>query len=150
MKPLVVVLSVFLISIFIIKAITQKYNFSLAARIGMCAMLFFTALGYFVFTKGMAMMIPPIVPFKTEVIYLTGLAEIVLGIGLLIPRLSNYSGWFLIFFFLFLLPANIYSAMKHIDYQKATFDGNGLRYLWFRVPLQIVFIIWTYLSAIKK
>jgi uncharacterized membrane protein len=150
MKPLIVLLSVFLFSALIIKQITQKYDLSLSARIGMSAMLFFTALGHFIFTKGMAMMIPPNIPFKTEIIYLTGVIEILLGVGLLIPKLSIYSGWFLIFFLLLLLPANIYSSLKHIDYQKATFDGNGLSYLWFRIPLQLIFMIWTFVSTIKN
>lgn len=150
MKPLIVLLSIFLISIFIIKLITQKYDLFLSARIGMCAMLIFTAIGHFAFTKGMAMMIPPIIPLKNEIIYLTGLLEILLGICLLIPRLTVYTGFILIAFFIVLLPANIYAAIKHIDYQKGTFDGNGLNYLWFRIPLQVFFIFWTYISSIKN
>jgi uncharacterized membrane protein len=49
---------------------------------------------------------------------------------------------FLIFFFVILLPANIYAAMKGVDYQKGSYGGNGLTYLWFRVPLQLLFIAW--------
>jgi uncharacterized membrane protein len=112
-------------------------------------MLLFTAIGHFAFTKGMSMMIPSIVPFKTELVYLTGVLEILFGIGLLIPSLRMYSGWALIIFFMLLLPANINAAINHIDYQKGTFDGTGVSYLWFRVPLQILFIVWTYLCAIK-
>jgi len=97
----------------------------------------------------MSMMIPAIVPLKTEIIYLTGVLEILLGIGLLIPGLRVYSGWYLVIFFIFLLPANINAAIKHIDYQKGTPDGSGISYLWFRVPLQILFIAWTYFCAIK-
>jgi uncharacterized membrane protein len=150
MKPLIVLMSVFLVSIFIIKLTTQKYDFRLSARIAMCAMLFFTAVGHFTFTKGMAMMLPPIIPFKNEIIYLTGLLEILLGICLLIPRLTVYSGWVLIAFFILLLPANIYSAINHIDYQKGTLEGYGLNYLWFRIPLQILFIVWTYIVTSPK
>lgn len=149
MKPLIVLLGVFCVAIFVIKLATTKYDIPLSARIGMCAMLFFTAIGHFAFTKGMAMMVPPMVPMKTEIIYMTGVLEILLGIGLLIPNVRVYTGWALIAFFLLLLPANIYAALKHIDYQKGTSDGSGLTYLWFRIPLQILFIIWTYLSAIK-
>ncbi len=150
MKPLVVLVGIFLISIFIIKLITKEYDFYLSARIGMCAMLFFTAIGHFAFTKGMTMMLPPMIPLKTEIIYFTGLLEVFLGICLLIPRLNIYTGWILIVFFILLLPANIYASLKHVDYQKATFDGNGLNYLWFRIPLQILFIAWTYFSTIKR
>jgi hypothetical protein len=31
---------------------------------------------------------------------------------------------------------------------REAFDGNGLNYLWFRVPLQILFIVWVYFSLI--
>lgn len=149
MKPLIVLLSIFCISTFVIKFISHKYDIPLSGRIAICAMLFFTAIGHFAFTKGMSMMIPSIIPFKTEVVYLTGIFEILLGIGLLIPSLRIYAAWVLIIFFILLLPANINAAIKHIDYQKGTFDGSGLNYLWFRIPMQILFIIWTYISSIK-
>jgi uncharacterized membrane protein len=150
MKPLLVLLSVFLLAFFAIKLLTQKYDLPLAGRIAMCAMLFFTAIGHFVFTKGMSMMIPSIVPLKTEIVYITGVLEVLLGIGLLIPSIRVYTAWVLVLFFIFLLPANIYAALKHIDYQKGTFDGSGMSYLWFRVPLQLLFIAWTYVSTIKN
>lgn len=149
MKPLIVLLAIFFVSIFLIKLITKKYDLPLAGQIAMCAMLIFTSIGHFMFGQGMAMMIPTIIPYRIEIVYLTGIFEILLGICLLIPGLRVYSAWILILFFLLVLPANIYAAINHVDYQKGTFDGNGLAYLWFRVPLQIVFILWTYLSSIK-
>ncbi|QOG00868.1 hypothetical protein [Flavobacterium sp. MDT1-60] len=149
MKPLIVLISVFLLSNLFIRFTSDQYNVLLAARIAMCAMLCFTAVAHFVFTKGMSMMIPLQIPFKTELIYITGVIEIFLGIGLLIPGLTIYAAWSTIFFLVFLLPANIYAAVKHIDYQKGDFNGNGITYLWFRVPLQLLFIVWIYLSTIK-
>jgi uncharacterized membrane protein len=149
MKPLIVLILVFSISVFVLKLTTHKYDFPLSARIAMCAMLFFTAIGHFVYSKGMTMMIPSIIPYKTEIVFLTGVLEIALGIGLLIPSFRIYSAWILILFFIALLPANINAAINNIDYQKGTFDGSGLTYLWFRVPLQILFIVWTYFSSIK-
>ncbi|KQX00544.1 hypothetical protein [Flavobacterium sp. Root420] len=149
MKPLIVLISVFLLSNLFIRFTSDQYNVLLAARIAMCAMLCFTAVAHFVFTKGMSMMIPPQIPFKTELIYITGVIEIFLGIGLLIPGLKIYAAWSTLFFLIFMLPANIYAAVKHIDYQKGSFDGKGITYLWFRVPLQLLFIVWIYLSTIK-
>ena len=149
MKPLIVLLTFFVISIAAIKLINEVTNIPLAGRIAMAAMLVFTAVGHFAFTKGMSMMLPDFVPFKTETIYLTGLIEVAAAIGLLTLGLKHITGWLLIVFFLLLLPANIYAAFKHVDYQKGTLDGPGLTYLWFRVPLQLLFIVWTYLSAIR-
>lgn len=149
MKPLIVLLSVFAVSLAVNKIFRGNYEFALSGRIAMSVMLLFTAIAHFVFTKGMAMMLPDFIPYKTETIYLTGVIEIFAALGLFIPSFRVITAWLLIAFFIVILPANIYAAIKNIDYQKGTFDGNGLTYLWFRIPLQILFIIWTYLSVIK-
>lgn len=149
MKPLIVLLSSFIITIFMIKIIKKEYNLALSAKIAMSVMLLFTAIGHFVFTTGMSMMIPKFIPHKETFVYLTGILEIILAISLLIPRLKDISGWTLIIFLLLMLPANVYASLNNVNYQKGTFDGNGLAYLWFRVPLQVLFIIWTYLSVIR-
>lgn len=149
MKPLIVLLVSFLITLLVIKYFKKEFDFALSARIAMSIMLVFTAIAHFVFTKGMSMMIPEFVPFKENVIYLTGVFEILLAIGLQIPKFRIISGWLLIVFLLLMLPANIYSSIHKVNYQKGTFDGNGLLYLWFRIPLQILFIIWTYISTIR-
>lgn len=139
----------FVISLPVIRGIRGRYDFALAGRMAMSAMLLFTAIGHFVFTTGMAMMLPDFVPYKTETVYLTGMIEIAAAIGLLIPRFRVATAWLLIVFFLLVLPANVYAALNRVDYQQAAFDGPGPAYLWFRVPLQLFFIIWTYLSAAK-
>src|SRR5690606_1992291 len=133
-----------------IKLSRKVYDFAWAGRIAMSAMLLFTAVGHFAFTEGMAMMIPSFVPFKEEMVYFTGLIEIAAAVGLLVPRLSRLTAWLLIAFFILVLPANIYAALQHVDYQNATFDGQGPTYLWFRIPLQLFFIIWVYFAAIRE
>ncbi|HNP17303.1 MAG TPA: DoxX family protein [Fulvivirga sp.] len=150
MKPLIVLILSFAISIFVIKIPRKKYDVALSARIAMSIMLLFTAIGHFAFTKGMSMMIPEFIPLKESVVYLTGIFEILLALGLLIPKFQTISGWALIVFLLLMLPANIYASMHNVNYQKGTFDGNGLIYLWFRIPLQFLFIVWIFISAIKK
>ena len=149
MKPLILLLTTFVIALFVIRITSHSYDIAFSARIAMSAMLVFTAIGHFVYTKGMILMIPNFIPFKKEMVYLTGLIEIVAAIGLLVPSLRVWTAWLLILFFLVLLPSNINAAIKHIDYQKESSDGPGLNYLWFRIPLQILFILWTYFSSIK-
>ena len=149
MKPLIVLLITFLIALIVTKIIFGVYETALSARIAMSVMLVFTSIAHFKFTKGMIMMIPPGIPFKNEVVYFTGIIEIAAAVGLLIPSLRETTAWLLILFFLLLLTANINAAVKHIDYEKGTYNGKGVNYLWFRIPLQILFIVWTYLSSIK-
>jgi uncharacterized membrane protein len=90
----------------------------------------------------MTMMIPKSIPYKKDLVYFTGVIEIVTAIRLLIPDLRYSTSIILIVFFILLLPANIYAAINKVDYEKATHSGKGLNYLWFRVPLQLVFIAW--------
>lgn len=92
-------------------------------------------------------MIPGNIPFKKEIVYLTGLIEIAAAIGLQLAAVRELTGMLLIIFFVLIIPANIYAALRHIDYQAGTYEGNGPRYLWFRVPLQVLFIAWTALSV---
>lgn len=149
MKPLIVLLVSFIAALFILKFTQGKYNFSLSARIAFSIMLLFTALGHFLFTEGMSMMIPNVIPFKKLLIYITALLEILGAMGLHIPKYRSLSAWLLIFLFILILPANIKAATEQLNYQTGTYDGKGIMYLWFRVPLQILFIVWVYLSTIK-
>ena len=53
-------------------------------------------------------------------------------------------------FFIAIIPANIKASMENINYQTGELDGSGLEYLWFRIPLQVFFIVWVFFSAIKS
>lgn len=142
MKPLLVLIVAFLISLVGLEIVSGEWNYRLAGNIAMASMLLFTAIGHFAFTKGMTMMLPDFVPFRKELVYLTGILEAAAAIGLLIGSSREITAILLIIFFMLLLPANIYAALKNVDYQKGTYDGQGLTYLWFRVPLQLFFIAW--------
>ncbi len=76
-----------------IKLLNKKFKWYLAGRIAMAIMLSFTAIGHFVFIEGITAMIPDFIPLKGELVYLTGILEITLGLGLLIPKLKLKSGW---------------------------------------------------------
>ncbi|RAJ76724.1 putative membrane protein [Chitinophaga dinghuensis] len=148
MKPLIVLIVSFVLAMVVLLLLHHQYEWAFAGRISMAIMLFFTASAHFAFSKGMEMMMPPSIPYKKFLVAFTGVLEVLGGIGLLIPSLRYLAGICLIIFFVAVLPANIYAAMQSIDYQKGTTGGNGLRYLWFRVPLQILFILWVYFSAV--
>ncbi|MEP6596097.1 MAG: hypothetical protein ABJA71_09115 [Ginsengibacter sp.] len=61
---------------FATKIILGQYEAALSARIAMSVMLVFASAAHFAFTKGMTMMMPDVIPFKKEVVYLTGILEI--------------------------------------------------------------------------
>lgn len=149
MKPLFVLLITFLLSLLASWLFKSKLEYILAGNAAMCVMLLMTASGHFIFSEGMTMMLPDFIPFKSEVVFLTGILEIGAAIALLIPLLRYPISILLIVFFACLLPANIQAALKNVDYQNATYNGYGVNYLWFRVPLQALFIAWVWFFNIK-
>jgi len=148
MKPFYILIAVSLIALTLIYLFAGSFDWQLAGRIGMSAMLLFTALGHFMFSKGMELMIPRFIPFPKELVFVTGLLEIAAAITLLIPALQESTSWSLIIFFVLITPANIHAAIKKLNYQTGNTDGPGPGYLWLRVPLQLIFILWVYFSGI--
>ena len=148
MKPCFVLLGVFGISLWGTHLYYAHVNWTLSGRIALSAMLLFSAMGHFIFRKGMALMIPKRIPYKNTIVFVTGIIEILLALGLFLPEYQLVSAWGLILFLLGVLPANIYAAQKHLDYQQGTYDGKGPKYLYIRIPMQVLFIAWTYFSAI--
>lgn len=148
MKPFFVLVVAFIICSLILKLVVGHVNYRLAAQIAMACMLVFTAIGHFAFTEGMSTMLPDFFPKKKELVLITGLVEIALGVGLVLPQYKYTSAWMLIVFFMLVLPINIRAAIEHINYQTGQLNGPGISYLWFRVPLQLFFVLWVYFSTI--
>jgi uncharacterized membrane protein len=150
MEPLIVLITVFALGTLISRFRTGHWGLPFNGNLAMCCMLFLTAAGHFMFTKGMAMMIPPFIPFRTELVYITAFMEVLLGLALLSLKWRRRAGYVLIVFFVLILPANIYEAVIKLNMEKGTFDGAGLPYLWFRIPLQALFIGWVYYFSIRS
>lgn len=149
MKPFFVLTGSFVVALFATRLIAGSFDYVLAGNIAMCIMLWFTALGHFVYKKGMVLMMPAFIPFKSEVVFATGMLECLLGTALLFNSWRYIASWVLIVFFVLILPANVKAALRKIDYQKGDLTGPGVKYLWFRVPLQLLFIAWVWYFGVK-
>ena len=79
--------------------------------------------------------VPPILPFKTEIIYISGILEIILGSFLIFPKTRFIAGWGLIILLLAVYPANIYVALTNGE----AMDITPL-IAWGRLPFQFVLI----------
>lgn len=114
------------------------------ARVGLSLFFIFTSIGHFISAEEMAEMLPPSTPYRIELVYITGVLELLGAIGVWIPRLVRLTGLLLILMLIGLLPANIYSAINRVD-----FGGHsvGAAYLLVRIPFQLFVIWWTYLAT---
>ena len=118
----------------------------LRGRIGIFLVFAFTALGHFIKTSEMTQMLPPWVPMRAQLIYLTGILELLAGIAILVPSLSRPVGVALCIFLLLILPSNVYAAFERVDFGG---HGAGPIYLLVRVPLQLFLIGWIYWFAAR-
>ena len=66
------------------------------ARIGLTLFFAFAGLGHFIRTEEMSQMLPSSVPYRIELIYLTGILELLGAVGVWIPRLMRLTGLCLI------------------------------------------------------
>ena len=82
---------------------------------------------------------PSAIPFPLEIVYLTGVLEIVLGAGLLVPHLSRWAAWGLIALLIAIFPANINMAVN-----TDLAPGVAPVLLWLRLPLQFMLIWWAF------
>ena len=114
------------------------------ARVGVTLFFLFTGLGHFIRTEEMARMVPPPIPYRVGMIYVTGVLELLGAVGVWVPRLTRLTGLCLILMLAGLLPANIYSAVNRVDFGG---HGAGPAYLLLRVPFQIFVICWIYFAT---
>ena len=82
---------------------------------------------------------PPIFPLHLEAVYLSGLFEILGGIGVLIARTRSIAGWGLLTLLIAVYPANIYMALT-----PEAFPDIPLFARYFRLALQFLFFYWAY------
>jgi len=81
---------------------------------------------------------PPYLPFHLELLYLSGVIEIGLGICLLIPRFSRLAAWGITALLIAVFPANIY-LFQHQEIVRSSPTIHLLRLL-----LQGPLIFWAY------
>jgi uncharacterized membrane protein len=87
-------------------------------------------------------LMPPYIPAHKLMVDLSGVAEIVLGIGLLVPvpRVSQLSAWGIIALLIAIFPANIHVFLNRAEIFPDVPDA--LHFI--RLPLQGIFILWAW------
>lgn len=96
---------------------------------------------HFVIPETFARIVPPMFPQPRLLVLISGGAEILGGVGLLIPRTRRPAAFGLAVLLVAVFPANIYMALAHVP--SAGLMGN--RWLqWLRLPVQLPLIWWAW------
>jgi uncharacterized membrane protein len=128
----------------------QTFRVILSVCIIVAGMLHFIAPEQFI------KIVPGLLPYPAAIVYISGFFEILGGIGLLIPAVSQAAlplrqlcwrrtpvraAWGLLLLFIAVYPANINMAVNHIKIANIP-DANWFQAI--RLPFQFVLIAWAW------
>jgi uncharacterized membrane protein len=114
----------------------------MAGRIVLAVLFMLAGAMHFIIPQAYLRIMPPYLPSPLTLIAISGVAEMLGGVGLLIPFTRRFAAWGLIALLIAVLPANIYTATAHLPLPGVA----GQSWLqWARIPLQLPFIYWAWL-----
>ena len=99
--------------------------------------IFYISIGISHFTSPIwyVQIVPPYLPYKLEIVYISGLFEILFGGMLFFKKTRFLAGWGLILLLIAVYPANIYLAQTN----GAAMNTTPL-IAWGRLPVQFIFV----------
>jgi len=103
-----------------------------------------TGISHFAIPEKFMEMMPTFLPAPLVLIYLSGVFEILGGIGLIISKTKQLAASGLILLLLAVFPANIYVALNNV--QLGGFMNYAV-YQWLRLPMQFALIALVWWSA---
>lgn len=98
--------------------------------------------GHFVNPTPFVRIVPAALPAPLVLVYLSGVAEILGGVGILVPKTRRIAAWGLIALYVAVFPANINMALNEIQLNPA--EPMPVWMMWVRLPFQAVFIAWAW------
>ena len=102
----------------------------------------FAGVMHFVAPRGYVKIMPKFIPAPEAMVAISGVFEVLGGVGLLLPATQVFAAWGLIALFVAVFPANVNMAINKIPLGKKPLPTWAL---WARLPLQAVFIGWAWL-----
>ena len=108
--------------------------------------VFFLVAGslHFLRPKPYVAIVPDGLPRKLEIVYVSGVAELIGGAGVLAAPTRRAAGWWLIATLVAIFPANVNMAVNAERYRSVPEP-----LLWGRLPLQGLLIAWVWRVAVR-
>lgn len=117
--------------------------FKKIARVVLAIAMVFVGVMHFVSPQPFVRIVPPWLPWPIALVYISGVFEVLGGLGILVPRVRSAAGWGLIALYVAVFPANIHMAVNQIPLDPADGPPSPI-ILWGRLPFQLLFIAWAW------
>lgn len=105
------------------------------------AFMVVAGVGHFVAPEVYVAMMPAALPAKLALVYVSGLAELAGGLGLILPATRRAAAWGLVLLLLAVFPANVNMAINELPLGERPLAPW---ILWARLPLQAVLVAWAW------
>lgn len=99
----------------------------------------FSGVRHFIDPDFYVKLMPPYLPLHLELVYLSGVVEILLGLLAAVPRWRAYAAWCVIAMLVAFMPVHIHMVANPELYPEVPEIG-----LWIRLPVQALFMLWAY------
>jgi len=109
------------------------------ALFAVAAFFCFAGVGHFTNSEFFVAIVPPSLPSPLAIVYISGVCEILGGVGVLVPATRRLAGYGLLALLAAVYPANIHMALN-----PSAFPDISAAALYARLPLQFVFagVVW--------
>lgn len=102
---------------------------------------------HFLKPKFFVQIMPDYIPWHLAMVYISGVAEVLGAIGILVPQTQTLAAWGLILLLVTVFPANINMAVTSI--KKSGLGSWYSMLLLLRLPLQFVIMYWVYWACLR-
>lgn len=117
------------------------------ARIFAGPVMALAGINHFVMPRFYERIMPEYIPAHRELVYASGVAEFLGAVATLHPRTRRAGGYLLAATLIAIFPANVDMAINAERYPDIP---GGQAALLARLPLQVLFLYWVWLAALKE
>lgn len=107
---------------------------------------------HFLAPASFARAVPPEFPRPRALVYLSGIAEIALGLGVQFDRTRRAAAWGIVALLVAVFPANVYMATDDVaaEFAPDRLAEGARAAAWARLPFQAVLVLWAWWHALPE
>lgn len=121
-------------------------NLAHSLSLGLLSLLFIAAgINHFVSLGVYLKIMPEYLPWPLALVYISGVCEVLGGLGVAVPRLRRAAGYGLIALLVAVFPANIHMAVNADQFPTIPYWALAAR-----LPLQGVLIAWVWWATVRS
>ena len=120
---------------------------SAVSRVALALFFIVAGTAHFITPAPYLAIVPTYLPWPAAVVALSGVAEILGGLGVCFRTTRRAAGWWLIALLIAVFPANIHAISTGM-----IIGGHAMPVwiLWARLPFQLLFIVWVYRVCMSR